>query len=256
MRTLTLAIGNTSILLGTFSGRRLERAWRWSRTPQRADRVRRDAVTSALESVRGSFDRVVFCSVVPKLTDPVVRLIRRRWKIAPLQLTATSSHGLRIGYREPNELGADRVAAALGAQKRFPQENVIVIDCGTATTVTALRADGHLLGGAILPGVGLWPEMLNTRTAQLPAVVLQRPRRALGRGTNEAITSGIFFGHAGAIRETVAHIRAEAFRNKTSRVVATGGNAPLFQREKLFDSLAPHLVIEGLAEFAQRQLAV
>jgi type III pantothenate kinase len=256
MRTLTVAIGNTSILLGTFSGRRLERAWRCSRTPQRAGRALKDAATSALESVRGSFDCIVFCSVVPKLTDTVVRLIRRRWKIDPLQLTATSSHGLRIGYREPNELGADRVAAALGAQKRFPKEDVIVIDCGTATTVTALRADGHLLGGAILPGVGLWPEMLITRTAQLPVVALQRPHRALGRSTHEAITSGIFFGHVGAVRETVARVRAEAFPGKTARVVATGGNASLFKREKLFDTLAPHLVLEGLVEFAQRQLAV
>src|SRR5690349_9435550 len=115
MRTLTLAIGNTSILVGTFSGRRLERAWRSSRTPDHTDRAVRNATTSEIENVHGSFDRVVFCSVVPHLTDTVIRTIRRRWKIDPLLLTATSAHGLRIGYREPSELGADRVAAAVGA---------------------------------------------------------------------------------------------------------------------------------------------
>jgi len=253
MRILTLAIGNTSILAGTFSGRRLEHC---RRTPQRADRVLTDAATSTIETLPGAFDRIVFCSVVPKLTGPIIRSIRRRWNIDPLQLTATSSHGLRIGYREPSELGADRVAAALGAQARFPGENVIVIDCGTATTVTALRADGHLLGGAILPGVGLWPEMLTTRTAQLPPVGIQRPRRALGRGTREGIASGIFFGHVGAIRETVARIRTEAFGRKAVHIVATGGNAPLFKRENVFEVLAPHLVLEGLLVFAERPVAV
>lgn len=246
MRTLTLAIGNTSIFVGTFSDRRLEHAWRLGPKELR----------SGLTRVHGSFDRIAFCSVVPKLTETVKRLIGGRWNVTPLQLTATAPHGLKIGYRTPRELGADRVAAALGAHARFPEENVIVIDCGTATTVTALRADGNLLGGAILPGVGLWPEMLTTRTAQLPPVALQRPRRALGRGTRDGIASGIFFGHVGAIRETVARIRMEAFGRQAAHVVATGGNASLFKREKVFDVLAPHLVLEGLRGFAERPLGV
>lgn len=246
MRILTLAIGNTSILVGTFSGRRVERAWRLAPSELR----------SGLDRVRGSFDRVVICSVVPKRTATAVRLIRRRWKIVPLQLTATAPHELKIGYRDPRQLGADRVAAALGARARFPGENVVVVDCGTATTVTALRADGNLLGGAILPGVGLWPEMLTTRTAQLPPVALQPPRRALGRGTREGIVSGIFFGHVGALRETIARIRAEAFGRQVTRVVATGGNASLFKRENVFDVLVPYLVLEGLRRFAEQPLAV
>lgn len=256
MRTLTVAIGNTSILVGAFSGRRLVRAWRRSRTPQRPDRSMKDTALSAFEKLPGKVDRAVLCSVVPKLTNPIVREIRRRWKIEPRQLTATSSHGLKIGYRTPSELGADRVAAALGAHHRFPREHVIVVDCGTATTITALRADGHLLGGAIFPGVGLWSELLAARTAQLPAVALQRPRRALGRGTRDGIASGIFFGHVGAIREIVARVRTEAFGRKPARVVATGGNAVLFKRENLFDALAPNLVLEGLLGFAVRPLDV
>lgn len=242
MRTLTLAIGNTSLFIGAFSGQRLERAWRFSPGNLRA----------GVESIRGSFDRAVFCSVVPQLTDTIVRTIQRQWKIAARQLSATSAHGLKIGYRIPAELGADRVAAALGAQRRFPRSNLVVVDCGTATTITALRADGNLLGGAILPGVALWSEALAARTAQLPAVPLQRPRRAVGRGTQEGIASGVYFGHVGAIREMITRVREEAFGTKSARVIATGGNSPLFARENLFDGIEPHLVLEGLLGFAEQ----
>lgn len=246
MRTLTLAIGNTSLFIGAFSGRRLERAWRFSPGNLRA----------GVENMRGSFDRAVFCSVVPLLTDTIVRTIQRQWKIVARQLSATSAHGLQIGYRIPAELGADRVAAALGAQQRFPRSNLIVVDCGTATTVTALAANGNLLGGAILPGIGLWSEALAARTAQLPAVPPRQPRRALGRGTQEGIASGVYYGHVGAIRETVNRVRTEAFGTKRAAVVGTGGNCPLFRDENLFDVDAPNLVLEGLLVFAERAAGV
>jgi type III pantothenate kinase len=161
-------------------------------------------------------------------------------------LTAGGSHGLRIGYRDPKQLGTDRLAAALGARAEFPRKNVIVVDCGTATTITALGRGGVILGGAILPGIGLWPDILAARTAQLPRIAPHRPRSALGRSTEEGLRSGIFHGHAGAIREVVARVRAEAFGRASAKVVGTGGHAALFARENLFGALKPDLVLQGL----------
>jgi len=128
---------------------------------------------------------------------------------------------------------------------------VIVVDCGTATTVTALSKQGILLGGAILPGLGLWPEMLATRTAQLPRVALKRPAVALGRSTQQGLQSGFFHGHAGAIRELTQRIGAEAFGRASVVVIGTGGYAALLTRENLFTVYQPELILTGLHFFAR-----
>ena len=241
MRTLAISIGNTSLFAGVFAGSRLTRAFRLAP----AELVRLP------EQVRGVIDAAVVCSVVPALTPDVLRLIRRRWRIEAQVLTAASAHGLRIAYRDPRELGSDRVAAALGAREKLRGKNAVVVDCGTATTVTALRRDGVICGGAILPGVGLWAETLAGRTAQLPRVAPARPRRALGRSTHEGIEAGIFFGHLGAMREIVGRVRSEAFGRAKAVVIGTGGQAARFRREGIFDVLEPHLVLAGLRAFAE-----
>jgi len=240
MRTLAISMGNTSLFAGEFADHRLVNAFRLGP----AELIRLPG------RVRGAIDAAAVCSVVPALTPDVLRLIRRTWKIEAMVLTATAAHGLKIAYRRPGELGADRVAAALGVRTRFPQKNAVVVDCGTATTVTAVRRDGSVGGGAIFPGVGLWPEMLARRTAQLPRVTAARWRKALGRSTAEGIAAGIFFGHLGAIRETVARVREEAFGRAKAMIVGTGGHAGLFAREKIFDVLEPNLVLIGLRAFA------
>jgi type III pantothenate kinase len=243
VNTLVLSIGNTSLLGGVFSGEKRRQSFR---VPVGA--ATKAGVVAA--KVRGGVDRVAVCSVVPALTPKIVARVRRRFAVEPQVLTAGRAHGLKIGYRRPRELGTDRIAAALGARKLFPGRNLIVVDCGTATTVTALRRDGTLLGGAIFPGLALWPAMLASRTAQLPEVPLGRPQAALGRSTREALQSGFFHGHAGAIRELARRIRVEAFGRAKVVVVGTGGNAARFSAEGIFDEVEPELVLVGLNHFS------
>jgi type III pantothenate kinase len=81
---------------------------------------------------------------------------------------------------------------------------------------------------------------------------LRKPRHALGRSTEDAIASGVFFGHVGAIRETVARVQAEAFGRSRCVVVGTGGHAERFGGEKLFTEIQPTLILDGLREFAAR----
>lgn len=246
MRTLVLSIGNTSLFGGVFE--KLRRVTAFRLAP--ADLVRLP------KRVRGTIDAAAICSVVPALAPDVLRLISRTWSIDARVLTAESPHGLKIGYRRPRELGADRVATALGVRAMFPGKHAIVVDCGTATTVTALHRDGALLGGAIFPGLGLWPEMLVQRTAQLPRVAPVRPRAALGRSPREGIASGIYYGQLGAIRETVACVRAEAFGRAACVVIGTGGNVATFAKENVFDVVVPELVLHGLAAFAAGSAAL
>ncbi len=242
MRTLVVNIGNTSLFGGVFDGAMRNSSFRLPagdlvRLPRR---------------VRDKPARAVVCSVVPALTSDVLHLIRRTWHLDAVVFTAREEHGLKIAYRDPRALGADRLAAALGARVLFPSQNAIVVDCGTATTVTALTRTGTLAGGAILPGVSLWSEMLARRTAQLPRVTLKRPRSPVGRSPVEGIASGVFYGHLGAIRETVARIQRAAFGHATAVVIGTGGHAPLFAAEAVFTSIEPDLVLIGLNDFAKR----
>ena len=203
--------------------------------------------------VHGRIDRAALCSVVPALTASIVRHIERTFGVVPLVLSSAVPHRLTIGYRRPRELGTDRLAAALGARELFPKMNVIVVDCGTATTVTALGRDGVLQGGAIFPGLSLWAGVLAARTAQLPRIALRKPEVAVGRSPREAIASGLYHGHAGAIRELIQRIHVEAFGRQKAVVIGTGGHAAHFAREKLFTVLAPDLILTGLRAFAARK---
>jgi type III pantothenate kinase len=246
MRILVLSVGNTSLFGGVFTGARRMASFRLPASD--LVKIRR--------YVAGRIDGAVVCSVVPELTADVMRCIRRCWNVDAQLLTFDSPHGLALGYRHPRELGTDRIASAMGARIAYPRKNIVVVDCGTATTVTALRRDGTLLGGAILPGLSLWPKMLASATAQLPPIKLRRPRVALARSTGEAIASGVFFGHVGAIREMVARVRAEAFGRARCEVVGTGGHAHRFGRENLFTAIEPTLVLQGLRAFAVRTFSL
>lgn len=248
MRVLLLNLGNTSVLGGIITLGRLERRFRVP-TADVATEAKFRRLLAA--EARGEFDRAALCSVVPALTLPACAAVKRQCGVTPRVLRAESAHGLTIAYQRPRELGADRVAAALGAHFSFPGRDRIVVDFGTATTVTAIAADGTVAGGAILPGFGLWAEMLASRTAQLPKVGGPAPKSAVGRTPKEAIAAGLHFGHAGAVRELVSRVGMEVFgARKRPLVIGTGGNAARFERENLFAEHVPDLILLGLHAFA------
>jgi type III pantothenate kinase len=247
-RTLVLSLGNSTLNAGVFAGGRLVRRFQ---SPTAA-MAKAGGIERLLKArVRGRVDRAVLSSVVPALTRRLGRAVTTLFGVEPRVLSAEGPHGLRIGYRKPRQLGADRMAAALGARAGFPGKNVIVVDFGTATTVSALSRAGVLLGGAILPGLGLWAGVLAERTAQLPLVEPRRPRTALGRSTTEGIRGGLFHGHAGAVRELVGRVRKAAFRGAHATVVGTGGHSAAFVGENLFDAHEPDLVLRGLLAYAE-----
>lgn len=247
MRVLLLNIGNTTLLGGVVVLGQLRSRFR---VPVDEIRTKAGLQRVLAGKVRGKVDRVALCSVVPELTLPVCAGVKLALDVAPRVLRAESAHGLTIGYKRPKELGADRVAAALGAHSTYPGRDLIIVDFGTATTVTAVKADGSVAGGAILPGYGLWAEMLAARTAQLPKVNGVVPKEALGRTPKEAIAAGLHFGHVGAVRELVGRISREVYGRKRPLVLATGGNASKFERENVFAEHVPDLILLGLHAYA------
>lgn len=189
---------------------------------------------------------VAICSVVPAALYSVRGAAEKYFRCEPFVLQAGVKTGLRIKYRNPAEVGADRIASAMAAAHLHPGRDLIVVDMGTATTIEVVTATGDYLGGAILPGVGVSAESLASRTAKLPRVEIARPEAALGRSSVESIQSGLFHGQAGAIRHLIALVSGEAFPGKTPVVIGTGGFARMFEREGLFDGIVPELVLLGL----------
>src|SRR5262245_3502784 len=119
--------------------------------------------------------RVAICSVVPPALYPIRSACLKYFRCEPFVLQAGVKTGLKVKYRNPHEVGSDRIAGAIAATQRHPKSNIIVVDCGTATTCDVVTAEGDYLGGAILPGVGISVETLAGRTAKLPTVEIARP---------------------------------------------------------------------------------
>lgn len=190
--------------------------------------------------------RVAICSVVPAALHSMRNACLKYFHAEPFVLQAGVKTGLKVRYRNPHEVGADRIAGAIGATLRRPAANLIVVDCGTATTLDVVTAEGDYLGGAILPGMGISVEILAGRTAKLPSVEIARPAAALGRSTIESMQAGIYHGHVGAVRQLVRELAREAFGEERPHVVGTGGFARLLEAEKLFDEVVPELVLLGL----------
>jgi type III pantothenate kinase len=246
---LCLDIGNTQIHGGVFDGDTLRCQFRQTTHPLgSADEF--GVYFTAVLRENGVDPRAVhhtaICSVVPPALYPVRGACVKYFHCEPFVLQAGVKTGLKVRYRNPHEVGADRIAGAIAAMLRRPAANVIVVDCGTATTLDVITAEADYLGGAILPGVGISIETLASRTAKLPTVEVQRPATALGRSTVESIQAGVYHGQVGAIRQLLGELTREAFAGQRPHVIGTGGFALLLETENLFDEIVPELVLIGL----------
>lgn len=190
--------------------------------------------------------RVAICSVVPAALYGLRGAAEKYFRNEPFVLQAGVRTGLKIKYRSPQEVGADRIANSIAAIQRYPGENLMVVDFGTATTIEVITGAGDYLGGAILPGVGISAAALASHTAKLPRVEIARPETVLGRSSVESIQSGLFHGHVGAVTHVVALLTVELFAGNRPRILGTGGFARMFAEEGIFDELVPELVLWGL----------
>jgi type III pantothenate kinase len=246
---LCIDIGNTQIHGGVFDGDLLRCQFRKSTQPLGSTDELGIFFISVLRE-NGvdprSVDRVSLCSVVPAALHPARGASKQYFGCEPFVLQAGVKTGLKVRYRNPLEVGADRIAGAIAATQRHPACNLVVVDCGTATTFDVVTAGADYLGGVILPGMGVSAETLASRTAKLPRVEIARPESVLGRSTVESIQSGLYHGHSGAIRHIVSELAREAFGGQRPHVVGTGGFARMLEEERLFDEIVPELVLLGL----------
>lgn len=242
---LAIDIGNTSTLLGIFKNGSLVSFYRatskQSLTEDEAGlQIRQLFGAESLEKLRG----VVICSVVPSLTSAYQQMSHKYLQIKPIIVNSDLNIGLKNKYKDPSQVGADRLANAVAAKKLY-QLPCIIVDLGTATTFDVISNRGGYLGGAIAPGVETSSSELFRRTAQLFKVKLEKPPRAIGRTTQDSLQSGIILGAAGQIDFIVGQIEKEV--GKKCRVIATGGYAPLIWKvSKKVQKIDLTLTLKGL----------
>lgn len=246
---LCLDIGNTTIHGGVFEGDELVLHFRKTSEVRNSS----DEFGIFLRSVLRENDvapqdisQIALCSVVPSLLHAIRNASYKFFNLEPFVLQAGIKTGLKINYRNPLEVGADRIATAIAAAHLFPNRNIIAVDFGTATTFCAISAKKEYLGGAIIPGIAISMEALEKRTAKLPSVEIVQPGEAVGRSTVESIQAGLFYSQVGTVKEVTQRFTDESFPDDKPIIVGTGGYARLFERENIFDKIFPNLVLNGL----------
>jgi type III pantothenate kinase len=178
---LALDVGNSQIFGGVFHNRELTIRFRkQSRLSTSSDELGL-FLRSVLRENGGdpaSVEQIAVCSVVPEIIYSLRSCCRKYFGLDPFILQAGAKTGLKIRYRNPLEVGPDRIANAIAATHLYPNSNVIIVDFGTATTFDAVSADRDFLGGIIVPGIRISMEALEKNTARLPNVGDRAARRA------------------------------------------------------------------------------
>lgn len=220
---LAVDIGNTNITLGLFDDEVLLFTARLATNKyQTADQYAVEIKNVlALHGCRfETIEDAIISSVVPNVGKAVSNAISMLCNIVPLELGPGVKTGLNIKIDNPAQLGADLAAAAAGALHEYTMPCVI-IDMGTATTVSVLDKNGAFLGGAIAAGVNLTLKALTENTSQLPSIRIEAPAGVIGTNTADCMRSGLIFGTAAMLDGIIDRIEAELGSETT--VVATGG---------------------------------
>ena len=241
---LALDIGNSRIKAGMAQDKTL----RCFATDTRPLRNVRDYLKDI--AVPESFDGVVLSSVVDELIGRFREFSIAQWGCEPVIVNHLLDTGLSYAIRNPEKIGPDRIANAAGSYYSGNGPS-IVVDIGTATTITVIGRGAAFLGGSILPGALMIAEALAEKTSKLPRTDLVLPKSVIGKDTEENIQSGIFFGIAGAVERAVEEIRKEI--TYPMKVVLTGGLCEAFRGLiRSADVIDPLVTMKGLFLIYQR----
>ena len=245
---LTVDIGNSNIVLGGVRDKEIVFEARLRTEPTKtSDQYCVDL--KILMEVYGvsntDIEGTIIASVVPQVLNSMHTAIQKLTCKVPLVVGPGLKTGLNILLENPGQTGADLVVADVAALREH-KPPLIIIDMGTATTMSVLDKNGAHIGGCIIPGVKISMDALTDRTALLPGLQLDQPKKAIGRNTIDAMRSGIMMGTACMLDGMVERMEAE-LGSKTT-VIVTGGIAkfivPMCKTPMIYDK---DLIIKGLA---------
>jgi type III pantothenate kinase len=252
---LALDIGNTTVAAGVFQEKKLVSDWKIGTDRQRTCDEYGIILLNLLKFDgldAGEIKGIILSSVVPPLTPVFQALCQHVFQVKPLVVGPGLRTGMSILYDNPQEVGADRIAAAVGAFEKHGGP-CIVVDFGTATTFDTVSPRGEYMGGAIAPGIQISAEALYLKTAKLPRIEIKKPAKAIGRTTVTSMQSGLYFGYIGLINNIIAELKKEL--DEKAKVIVTGGYGGVMSEEvRAFDFFEPHLVLEGLRIIYERNM--
>ena len=245
---LTVDIGNTNIVLGGVDGEKIVFEARLkTEAAKTSDQYCVDLkiLLDVYKIDPAVIEGAIIASVVPQVLNSFQTAIKKLTGHTPLVVGPGLKTGLNIRLENPGQTGADLVVADVAALREH-KPPLIIIDMGTATTISVLDQTGAHIGGCIIPGVKISMDALTDRTALLPGLQLDQPKAAIGRNTIDAMRSGIMMGTACMIDGMIARMEEELGCKTT--VIATGGIAkfilPMCKTPILYDK---DLLIKGLA---------
>ena len=245
---LTVDVGNSNIVLGgvregeiAFEARLRTDATKTSDEYCIDLKMILEVYKLSAKDIEGS----IIASVVPQVLNSMQTAIRKLTGKAPLVVGPELKTGLPIAIDDPAQAGADLVVGCVAALREHAAP-MIIIDMGTATTMIVVDKNGAMIGGAIMPGVKISMDALTGRTALLPGLQLDQPKKAIGSNTIDCMRSGLMLGNACMIDGMIDRMEKELGYRTT--VIATGGIAkfviPMCTHEIIYDK---DLLVKGLA---------
>jgi type III pantothenate kinase len=261
---MVLDVGNTQTVIGLYpsdergftDGSELADHWRIAtqadRTPDELAMLIRQFMALRGDEFNAATVRgVAICSGVPRATAHLRRMCERYLGYLPTVLEPGTKTGIPVLYDNPREVGADRIANAVGALDKYGAP-VVVVDFGTATTFDVISPKGEYLGGAIMPGVEISLEALFNRAAALRRVELVEPRSVIGKSTVESLQSGALYGYSSMIDGMCERIAAEI---GPFRAISTGGlGALISQYSKAIEQHDAWVTLHGLRLIHEKNL--
>ena len=244
---LAIDMGNTNIVIGGID----------SEKTYFVERITTNHVKTSLEyaiNIKNIFEihdvaksqveGAIMSSVVPPLNATLSSAVKKILGFHPMLVGYGMKTGLNIKMDNPKTVGSDMIVDAVAALKDYPCP-IVVIDMGTATTMSVIDQGGNYIGGVILPGLRVSLDSLSSKTAQLPNISLDIPKKVIGKNTIDCMRSGIMYGTAAMLDGMLDRVEEELGFSTT--VVATGGMAqfiaPLCRREI---RLEKDLLLKGL----------
>lgn len=244
---LAVDVGNTNIVVGTVGRGGVAFVERISTDHKKTDLEYAVMFRTILELhgiVGQDLCGCIISSVVPNINNILCTAIRKVIGEESMIVSRDLDLGLDICIDEGSILGSDLIVDAVAGIAEYPLP-LIIIDMGTATTLSAIDKDGRYLGGTIIPGANVALESMVSRTAQLPRISFEAPPHAIGKNTIDCMKSGSVFGSASMLDGMILRFEEELGCEAT--IVATGGLArfivPHCRRKIIFDDT---LLLKGL----------
>lgn len=217
---LLFDVGNSNIVLGKVENKKIISTYRFITSSSMTE----DEYYHKFKEIIGN-DRIkgiAISSVVPQLDNILSIMCKKYFSITPLLVSTNLNSGLSYKIDNPSELGADLLCDAVGALNKYPNENKIIVDLGTASKFIVVNKNNEYLGGAISPGLLKSLDSLINSAAKLSDVAMGVPGKVIGSDTKSCIQSGMVYGFASLVDGMIQKIKNE-LNDENTKVILTGG---------------------------------